>query len=77
MIKLTEKQRPVLRSHVVSSVYILGFIFGYGFFPPLDTLTEENKEKDSPNTVELKREADDLERRQKNYLLVVKILKII
>lgn len=55
----------------------LGLFLAMAFFPPLDTLTEENKEKDSPNTVELKREADDLERRQKNYLLLVKILKII
>lgn len=42
----------------------------------LETFTEENKRKDSPTRADLKREAADLEERQKNYLLVIKTLKL-
>lgn len=49
-------------------------MFGCAYFS-LEAFIEGNKK--SPNTADLKTEAADLERRQRNYLLVGKTLKII
>lgn len=52
----------------------LGFIFGCAYFS-LEAFMAGNKK--SRNTADLKREAADLGRRQKNFLLVGKTVEII
>lgn len=64
-----EKQRTVVRNHVFFSPLFLGFVSGCEHLS-LGAFTEGYKEKDSPNGADLKQEAADLERRQKNYMMI-------
>lgn len=51
------------------SPLFLGFVSRCEYLS-LEAFTEGYKEKESPNGADLKREAADLERRQKNYMMM-------